>query len=131
MRTLLRNKQNFKYANILTKSPKVLTDKEGNILKSGNSETYYSEPIDFKASIAESGNESHMAEYGLNVGDYHAKLIVPHKSIPIKEGSLIWYNSEPEYDEFGGGTKKSADYVVVKITPQLNVDRLILQRLNH
>ena len=132
MRTLKRNKKPLYYANLLGKRPKIKTDSEGHILKTGEKEDYYSEPIAFKGSIALSGSGYvEMVEYGVNYSEYNAKLIMPSNSIPLREGSLIWSDTEPTVDESGGGIKQSADYVVVRVSPSLNIDKYILQRLNH
>ena len=129
MRTLQRNKGNLKYAKPLGTRPKTKTDAKGNVVKTGGSETYYSEPIDFKANIAMSGGEADMVEFGLNLTDYSAKIVADKGKIPLKEGFIIWNESEPQTDSEGHGIIDSADYIVVKSSPSPNVDKFVLQRL--
>lgn len=126
---LQRNKKALKYANLVTTEGKTKTDKNGNVLKVGESESYYTEPVDFKANIVMSGGEADMVEFGLNLADYNAKIVVPSNSLPITEGSLIWENKTPVIDNLGHSVRESADYVVVKVSPTPNVDKIVLQRL--
>ena len=129
-RMLRRNKKSLKYAELLGVRTKTKTDKQGNVVKTGEKESYYSEPIDFKANIVMSGGNADMVEFGLNLADYSAKIVVPKDSLPIKEGWLIWDESEPVIVD-GNSLETSADYVVVKKSPTPNVDKFILQRLVH
>ena len=131
MRTLQRNKSSLKYANEEGKRAKTKTDKYGNVIKTGDEEIYYSAPTPFKVNISMSGGEAEAVEYGLNLADYGAKLVLAKGTVPIKEGSLIWYETEPTTDIEGHGLKDSADYIVKKYSPSLNVDKYILQRLTH
>lgn len=129
MRTLQRNKQDLKYALYLGKLQKQKIDKNGNIVKVGDKKDTYSEPRPFKGNIALSGGDSEAAEFGLDLSDYDAKIILEKNLYPIKEGSLIWMDSEPVVDEDGHSLLTSADYRVVKKKPSLNVDRFVLKRL--
>lgn len=130
MRMLQRDKRNLKYAKLLGTRTKTKTDSKGNVVKTGEKEPYYSEPIDFKANIVMSGGNADMVEYGLNLADYSAKIVTSKDYIPLKEGDLIWDKTEPIVDD-GNAVKTSADYVVVKKSPTPNVDKFILQRLVH
>ena len=130
-RTLQRNKRPLQYANVAGKKAKTKTDKYGNEVKTGNEDIYYSEPIPFRVNIAMSGGEAEAVEYGLNLSDYGAKLVLAKGTIPIKEGSLIWWQTEPETDDEGHALYQSADFIVKKYSPSLNVDKYILQRLVH
>lgn len=130
MRTLKRNKKSLHYALFLGKMPKVFVDKQGNSYETGDKEITYSEPIEFEGNIALSGNkESLEAEYGLDLSEYHAILIVSNNSLPIKEGSLIWHNLTPKTNSNGNALKESADYVVKKVVPSINSCKYVLQKL--
>ena len=48
--------------------------------------------VSFFGNIAMSGGEAEAVEFGLNVGDYEAVLLVDKNSLPIDETSLIWQN---------------------------------------
>ena len=76
-----------------------------------------------------SGGESEAVEYGLNLADYEAILIVSNNYVPITETSLIWLNTVPKMDDEGYTDEFSADYRIVKISPSLNVDKYVLQKV--
>ena len=129
-RTLLRNKSILHYSNYEEHENAVITDSEGNILESGENDYYYSEPKKFKAYITSSGNDvSQSVEYGMDMSDYNAMIIVPKNTVPLKEGSLVWHETEPETNNIGYAVKSSADYEVKRKLPSLNVDKYLLKRL--
>lgn len=158
MRMLRRNKQTMYYSNLIGTAPVYETDDDGNIkyyedsegnryqLDTGEKELYYSTPVEFNANIAMSGNsEAEAVEYGLSVADYQSVIILEKGSIPVKEGSLIWHTSPVEY-EYGGeeieveikGVKYkttapvavSSDYMILKSSPSLNMDKYVLRATN-
>ena len=128
-RTLQRNKKPLKYSNLVVVEGETITDNDGNVLDTGESRKAYSSPINFKANIVQSGNgQAEMYEFGLNLADFNAIIVVGKDTLPIKEGSLIWEDSEPVI--VGGYAKKSsADYIVVKHSPTPSVDKFVLRRL--
>ncbi len=129
MRTLQRNKKPLWYSNYETKDAEPTVDKYGNVMKTGDSDDYYTPPVEFKANIMQSGSGiAEMVEYGLDLSDYNAIMIADKGSYPIKEGSLIWENSTPKTDVHGNADKTSADYIVVKKPSSLNVDKYILKK---
>ncbi len=126
-------------------------DEDGNkyptgIIPNGKTEVVYSEPIDFRASISMSGGgEAEAVEYGLSQQDYSAIMLLPLGLVPLKEGALIWHTSEPQFKHIDLDVeiddvaitlngdypeKTSADYVVMKLSPSLNVMKVILQATN-
>lgn len=128
-RTLRRNKRPLKYSNLVVVEGETITDNDGNVLKTGENRKAYSSPIDFKANIVQSGNgQAEMYEFGLNLADFNAVMVVGKGTLPIKEGSLIWEDSEPVIVN-GYAKKSSADYIVVKHSPTPNVDKFVLKRL--
>lgn len=142
MRTLAKNQQKMYYSLLIGEvpiyeldddgNPKIAyTDDEGNVYyeETGETELKYSEPVSFFGSITMSGGESEATEYGLNLADYSAILIVDKGTSPIMETSLIWYTSEPKYKQSGDVDSFTADYSVVKLNPSLNSDKYILKKI--
>ncbi len=157
MRTLRRNQQKMYYSNLIGTAPIYETDEDGNIkyyedsegnrypLDTGETELIYGTPVEFRANIAMSGGEAEAVEYGLSVADYQAVMVLTKGSVPLKEGSLIWHTSPVEYEyggseievEVNGETVKttapkavSSDYMVLKSSPSLNVDKFVLKATN-
>lgn len=89
----------------------------------------YDKAVEFKGNIAMSGGEAEAREFGLNVGDYSAVLVLAKNSIPIDETSLVWFESEPQINPDGTVDQYSADYTVVKVAPSINVDRYALKKV--
>ncbi len=129
MRTLQRNKQDLFYAVYLGKLQKQKIDKDGNVIKTGEKKDTYGEPVPFQGNIALSGGESEAAEFGLDVSDYDAKIVLEKNLYPIKEGYLVWNESTPEVDDDGHSLITSADYRVVKKVPSINGERYVLKAL--
>lgn len=169
MRTLRKNQSLLKYSNQTAIVPAFETDENGNIkfwsyidddgnefplldtdgnkipmFADSGTETLYGEPVSFMASIAMSGGEAESVEYGISVVDYSAIIITEKSLVPLTEGSLIWFQSEPEHiseepihilvndEEISGmfARKTSADYLVKKVVPSKNFDKYILGAVN-
>lgn len=105
-------------------------DENGNIYykETGEYTSEWSKPVMFKGNIAMSGGESEAVEYGLNLSDYEAVLIMPKGKLPITETSRLWYQNEPKFKGDGEVDIDSADYSVKKISPSLNFVKYILQK---
>ncbi len=157
MRTLRKNQQKLYYSNLIGTAPIYETDEDGNIkyyedseenrypLDTGETELIYGTPVEFKANIAMSGGEAEAVEYGLSVADYQAVAVTSRNAVPLKEGSLIWHTSPIEYEyggseievEVNGETVKtnapkavSSDYMVLKSSPSLSIDKYVLRATN-
>lgn len=169
MRALRKNQSLLKYSNQAAIVPAFETDENGNIKfwsyidNDGNeffyedtdgnkipmfadsgTETLYGEPVNFMASIAMSGGEAESVEYGISVVDYAAIIITEKSLVPLTEGSLIWFRSEPEYiseepihmlvndEEISGmfAKRTSADFFVKKIVLSQHFDKYILGAVN-
>lgn len=157
MRTVRRNTTKMKYALYLGQAPIYETDEDGNIqyytdedgeqkmLETGEKELTYSTDCDFQANISMSGSEAEAKEYGLSLEQYQAKILYRRDAFPIKEGTLIWVDSQVEYRYAGQEievntgnevlkTKApvpiSADYRCIKISKSLNMTVAILQAIN-
>ena len=134
MRTLNKNTQKMYYANQDRVVPiyEYYEDEDGNMipLDTGETKLVYSEPIEFKGNISLSnGGEVEVQEFGLSQADYSAILVTSKNTLPITETSLIWYENEPKKDIDGNTDEFSADYRIVKISPSLNVDKYVLQKV--
>lgn len=133
MRTLRKNAQKMYYANQIGQVPiyEEYTDEDGNTypLDTGETKIGYSEPMEFKGNIAMSGGEAEAVEFGLNLADYEAVLIVAKNTLPITETSLIWHTTEPIKEIGGNADEYSADYRIVKISPSLNFDKYVLKKV--
>lgn len=169
MRTLRKNQSQLKYSIQVATVPAFETDENGNIkfwsyvdddgneffyedmdgnkipiFTDSGTETLYSEPIPFMASISMSGGEAESVEYGISVVDYAAIVITEKSLVPLTEGSLIWFQSEPQYisedpihitvndKEISGkfARKTSADFLVKKVATSQNFDKYILGAVN-
>lgn len=133
MRTLNKNKQTLYYANQDKTVPiyEEYTDEDGNTypLDTGETKLVYGEPIPFEGNIAMSGGEAEAREFGLNLADYEAVLLMGKNTLPITETSLIWHNTKPTEDSEGNTDEYSADYRIVKISPSLNFDKYVLKKV--
>ena len=137
MRTARKNRQKLKYALYLGKKIREETDDNGEIiydddgepLLSGSPIATYGRAVDFKANIAFSSGEAEAEAYGVGIGDYDSKIILPKDALPITETSLIFKDSEPQYDSFGRLIEKSADFRVRKVQPSLNYTVYLLKRI--
>lgn len=142
MRTLTRNQQNMKYALMVGEMPEYELDAEGNIVyievdgelvpvETGGTVTEYSTPTSFRGNISMSGGEAQAKEYGIDVSQYDAVLVLKKGAIPITETSLIWHLSEPKYKDSANMMldEKSADYTVKRVAPSINFDKYLLQRI--
>lgn len=98
-------------------------------VESGEPQFGYDQAKGFLGNIAMSGGEAEAREFGLNLGDYSAVLILAKNSIPIDETSLIWLETKPEMNPDGTVNQYSADYTVVKVAPSINVDRYALKKV--
>ena len=142
MRTLKRNTQKMYYATYVAGGEIIYKlDNLGNKIVSyvspdgtiyyevdGVTEPSYSEPIEFYGNIVMSGGEAEAAEFGLNLADYNAVLVVAKGMLPINEQSLIWHESTPNVDADGKALQDSADYSIVKVSPTINVDKYVLAK---
>lgn len=150
MRTLRKNQQELKYSVQIAEIPEYDTDyyedDDGerypiDVRPTGKTEIVYGKSVDFFASISMSGGEAEAVEYGLSTESYAAVMITEKNLLPIKEGALIWHTSEPELkhieveidDVAINGDypiRESADYIVMKKSPSINVDKYILTAIN-
>ena len=141
MMTLNQNKQKLYYALLDNVVPICETDDDGNIiyyedeegnripLETGDTKIIYSKPVEFYGNIAMSGGEVEVQEFGLNLADYEAILVLDKNTLPLTETSLIWQNTKPKFNQDETLDENSADYKIVKINSSNNYDKYVLSRV--
>jgi len=130
MRMQRRNERKLFYSLFNAKTPIIYTDSDGNVYETGEYKVTYSAPVEFKGNIAmSSAGYSEAMEFGLDLSDYNATLVVDKDSLPINETSIIWFESEPQIDDEGYAVRESADYSVIKVNKSINVDKFVLKKL--
>lgn len=141
MMTLNQNKQKLYYALLDNVVPIYETDDDGNIiyyedeegnripLETGDTKIIYSKPVEFYGNIATSGGEVEVQEFGLNLADYEAILVLDKNTLPLTETSLIWQNTKPKFNQDETLDENSADYKIVKINSSNNYDKYVLSRV--
>lgn len=150
MRTLRKNTQKLMYALQFKEIPEFevtyYEDGDGNKYQTGakptgKTEILYTLPVEFLGNISMSGGEAEAVEYGLSQQDFEAVIVLAKGYVPLKEGALVWFQSEPQYkhiemevdgEEINGDfpIKVSADFVVKKVSPSLNFEKILLEAVN-
>ena len=110
MKQLDQNKRQLYYANYSEDIVEYKRDLDGNIIYTrvdgelvpveGDPIAGYSEAIPFKANISFDSGETKQAEYGLNTTDYSAVISADKGKLPLNEQTLIWSDTEPQYDGY-------------------------------
>lgn len=142
MRLLRKNMQPMKYSLQDGRVPIYERDENGDIVyievdgqkipvETGEYETGYSAPVDFMGNISMSGGEAEAKEFGMDIGDFDAVIVLEKDSIPITETSIIWHTSHVKYKDEQNTIveSKSADYAVKRVSPSLNFTKVLLQRI--
>jgi hypothetical protein len=75
------------------------------------------------------GGEVEVQEFGLNLADYEAILVLGKNTLPLTETSLIWQNTKPKFNQDETLDENSADYKIVKINSSNNYDKYVLSRV--
>ena len=142
MRFLRKNMQPMKYSLQDGRVPIYERDENGDIVyievdgqkipvETGEYETGYSAPVDFMGNISMSGGEAEAKEFGMDIGDFDAVIVLEKGAIPITETSIIWHTSPVKYKDEQNTIvdSKSADYAVKRVSPSLNFTKVLLQRI--
>lgn len=142
MRLLRKNMQQMKYSLQDGRVPIYERDENGDIVyievdgqkipvETGEYETGYSAPVDFMGNISMSGGEAEAKEFGMDIGDFDAVIVLEKDAIPITETSIIWHTSPVKYKDEQNTIvdSKSADYAVKRVSPSLNFTKVLLQRI--
>mgnify|MGYP001625111336 FL=1 len=142
MRLLRKNMQPMKYSLQDGRVPIYERDENGDIVyievdgqkipvETGEYETGYSAPVDFMGNISMSGGEAEAKEFGMDIGDFDAVIVLEKDAVPITETSIIWHTSPVKYKDEQNTIveSKSADYTVKRVSPSLNFTKVLLQRI--
>lgn len=113
MRTLLRNKQRFWFANITGTTRTV--DEYG--YETGESEVAYSEPVEFEANISAARGATDLDAFGINT-NYTKTIVTDDLTVPIDKSTILWIDCEPDENGEAGNIKH--DYVVVAVAKSIN-----------
>ena len=131
MRSLVKNKQNMWYSLFERNAPVYERDSEGNIIydemtdgtqrprATGKKKDTYSQPVQFCGNISASGGVAEVESYGIDLSDYDAILYTPKGQLPLEEGTVIWYQSSPQFRD-GEVDPSSADYKISRVPPVLD-----------
>lgn len=100
-------------------------------VETGEYGTGYSAPVDFMGNISMSGGEAEAKEFGMDIGDFDAVIVLEKDAIHITETSIIWHTSPVKYKDEQNTIvdSKSADYAVKRVSPSLNFTKVLLQRI--
>ena len=100
-------------------------------VETGEYETGYSSPVDFMGNISMSGGEAEAKEFGMDIGDFDAVIVLEKDAEPLTETSIIWHASPVKYKDEQNTIvdSKSADYAVKRVSPSLNFTKVLLQRI--
>lgn len=91
----------------------------------------YGNPVEFIGNISFAGGETESDVFGISQSDYDAKLAMARDALPITETSLIFEDSEPQYNKDGTLKETSADYRVKKIAQGRYDTVYLLKRIVH
>lgn len=144
MRALNKNKQKMKYSNYKESTPVYERDSDGNIIyisvdgenvpvETGEYETGYETPVDFKANINSTLTEAFIRAFGVDKSSNKSTIVCTKGALPFAIGTRIWRNSDVGYKD----TDKtivdgdSADYEVIAVNDEaLHEDTFLLQKLS-
>ena len=142
MRILRKNMQPMKYSLQDGRIPIYERDENGDIVyievdgekipvETGEYETGYSAPVDFMGNISMSGGEAEAKEFGMDIGDFDAVIVLEKDAVQLTETSIIWHTSPVKYKDEQNTIvdSKSADYAVKRVSPSLNFTKVLLQRI--
>lgn len=99
-------------------------------IETGEYESGYSLPLEFKANISPAKGNADQEVFGLNL-DYTKSICVTDMSLPISETSKIWYETEPVIKTDGMVDIDSADYSVVQVARSLNSIMYAVKKLQN
>ena len=143
MRSLRKNKQRMYYS--LYKAAEEVYEEEGTSVRTiideetgeeipvevGTQKAVYLPTVEFFANITSNLNEMHIKAYGVDQSSIYSRIIAEKGQLPLKVGSMIWRESDIEWDDKLRRIPKqaSADYVVVGLmTEYQHADFYLLQR---
>lgn len=123
MKTLLRNKQTFWYANILSQQPAY--DEYGN--ETSEIAVTYSKPVEFSANISAARGTEELDKFGINT-NYSKTIVTEELSLPIDKSTILWIGVTPDANGEAGTVKHN--YVVVAVAKSLNSVTIAIAEVN-
>lgn len=123
MKLIKRNLRTFWYC--LVAEEGTITDSDGFVTGEGN--VLYEDPVAIKGTINPAEGRVYADEFGLRE-DYDKLIIVEDVNCPIKEDSVLYIDTPPEYDD-QGNLLNSHDYIVQRIAPALNHFKVIARKV--
>lgn len=123
MKTLLRNKQTFWYANLLSQQPAY--DEYGN--ETSELVTTYGAPVEFRANISAARGNAELDEFGVN-SNYSKTIVTEELNIQIDKSTILWIGIEP--DENGESGEVKHNYAVVAVAKSLNSVTIAVTEVN-
>lgn len=120
MRSLKKNKNTLYYA--LYNGKEEVVDENGDF--TGEYIIGYSAPVVFYANISAGKGSAQADIFGVNV-DFTRTISTTELSLPIRETSLVWYETEPKLLADGRADPESADYKVAA-PPAAGLNELVI-----
>ena len=129
MRSLKKNQQKLWYSTSSGQISIYDRDNDGEIIfdeiegeknpRIKSEQAGYNSPVSFYANISAAKGTSDSEVFGVSL-DYTKTISTSDMTLPISETSLIWFETEPTYNEDGTVDSSSADYSVVAVAKSLN-----------
>lgn len=129
MRSLMKNQQKLYYATYYGQITEYYRDSDGNIIydeidgeqipKIKCERAGYNNPVPFDINVSAGKGTAQEEVFGVSL-DYTKTISTSDMDLPISETSLIWFETEPNYNADGTVNESSADYSVVGIAKSLN-----------
>ena len=113
MKSLLRNKQTFYYANV--SKTEAQYDEYGN--ETGETGITYDAPVSVQANISPARGTADLEQFGIN-SDYTKTIVSDSLTLPIDKSTILWIGIAPDKDGEAGTIKHN--YVVVGVAKSLN-----------
>lgn len=129
MRSLKKNQQLLWYSTYADQITEYYRDSDGNIIydeiegeqipRIKCERAGYNNPVHFDINVSAGKGTAQEEVFGVSL-DYTKTISTSDMDLPISETSLIWFETEPNYNEDGTVNEASADYSVVGIAKSLN-----------
>lgn len=113
MKTLLRNKQTFYYANISSTADEY--DEYGK--KAGGKTIIYESPVKCTANVSAARGTTDLEFFGINA-NYSKTIVTDNLTLPVGKSTIFWIDCTPDSSGEAGTVKH--DYVFVAAAKSLN-----------
>ena len=129
MRSLKKNQKNLWYSTYADQITEYYRDSDVNIIydeidgeqipRIKCERAGYNNPVSFYANISAGKGTSQEEVFGVSL-DYTKTISTTDMSLPLDEKSLVWFETEPNYNTDGTVNEASADYSVAAIARSMN-----------